>query len=189
VETVRKIRPVRPTLTERIDAIPFRRLVWVLPAALVVHEAEEWNIQRWYEAEFANPPVSSPFARYVGLFTVALVGFLWTAVACQLRTEQATARLVLPFFVVLVFSNNLQHIYWTVAFGSYAPGVIASALLGAPLTILVSWQAVRRGLASWRYVAVLYLLCIPLLVSTITAGRTVFPLIQLMHDFFSWLVA
>ncbi|MGH3439367.1 MAG: HXXEE domain-containing protein [Sciscionella sp.] len=176
------------TLTERIDAIPFRRLVWLLPIAFAVHEAEESSILRWYEAEFTNPPHSTRLALYVGLFTIALLGFLWTAVACRLPDEHATATMVLPFFVVLVFSNNLQHVYWTVAFGAYAPGVVTSALLGIPLTILVSWQAIRRGLASRSYVIILFVLCIPLLASTVAAGRTVFPLIQLIHNFFAWLV-
>jgi uncharacterized membrane protein YfcA len=78
----------------------------------------------------------------------------------RLRSDHATAMALLPFFVVLVFGNNLQHVYWTAAFRSYAPGVVTSALLGIPLTILVSRQAVRRGLVSRRYVIALYMLIV-----------------------------
>jgi hypothetical protein len=189
MEAVQNPRPVRSAPIERLDTIPFRRLVWLLPIALAAHEAEEWNIQRWYRAEFTNPPQSTRAATYLGLSTVTLAGFGWTAMSRRLRSDHATAMALLPFFVVLVFGNNLQHVYWTAAFRSYAPGVVTSALLGIPLTILVSRQAVRRGLVSRRYVIALYMLCIPLLVSTVLAGRTVFPLIERMHDFFSWLVA
>ena len=104
---------------------------------------------------------SADFTKFSGLSTVTLAGFGWTAMSRRLRSDHATAMALLPFFVVLVFGNNLQHVYWTAAFRSYAPGVVTSALLGIPLTILVSRQAVRRGLVSRRYVIALYMLASP----------------------------
>jgi hypothetical protein len=99
------------SLSARVAAIPFRRLVWLLPLTFAVHEAEEWNIIPWYQAQFTNPPNTSDIAVYTWLVGISIVGFLWTTVACLLRTPTATARMALPFFVVLVFSNALQHAY------------------------------------------------------------------------------
>ena len=33
---------------------PFRRLVWLAPVALAIHESEEWNILRWYHEHWNN---------------------------------------------------------------------------------------------------------------------------------------
>lgn len=175
------------TALDRLASIPFRRLVWCLPASFALHEAEEWNIMSWYQAQFINPPTTNPVAVYTWLVGISLVGFLWTGAACLLPTASATARFALPFFVVLVFGNALQHLYWQVAFGVYAPGFLASAVLNIPLTLLVSWHALRNRLVGHFYVLVLYLLCVPAVTSVVAAGRTVSPVVQRIHVFSTWL--
>lgn len=174
-------------LWARVAAIPFRRLVWLLPVTFAIHEAEEWNIVPWYQAQFTNPPNTSDIAVYTWLFGISIVGFLWTAVACLLSTPRATARMALPFFVLLVFSNALQHVYWQVAFRAYAPGFLAALFLNIPAVLLLSWHAIRNGLVGWRFLAILYALSLPMLFSTILAGRTVTPAFQRIHDFSAWL--
>jgi hypothetical protein len=95
--------------------------------------------------------------------------------------------MALPFFVVLVFANALQHVYWQVAFWTYAPGFFAAFFLNIPCILLLSWHAFRNELVGWRFLAVLYALCLPMLVSVITAGRTVPPTFHRIHEFSVWL--
>jgi len=170
------------TLADHIAAIPFRRLVWLLPATLLVHELEEWNIMAWYRMEFTPPPATSDSAVHALLVGISLLGAVWTALGCRFRTPKATAYFVLPFFVPFVFANNLQHIYWQVAFGAYAPGVLASAFLNGPAILLVSWHAQRNRLVAGSYLVALYCLSLPLLLQAAQAGRTVPPALLRVHE-------
>jgi len=169
-------------LADRVAAIPFRRIVWLLPVVFSLHELEEWNIMTWYRAEFANPPDTPDVAVRTLLVTFSLLGFLWTAVGCSLGTRRTTAYVVLPFFVPFVLANNLQHIYWQVAFRAYAPGVLTSAFLNIPAVLLVSWHAWRNRLVAGRYVTGLYLLSLLPLVSAVRAGRVMSPAMVGIHE-------
>jgi hypothetical protein len=162
-------------LVERIASVPFRRFVWLLPVTYTLHELEEWNILLWYQAQFGQVPTDSDLVVHTWLIGISLVGFVWTMIACLLPTPRATAIFVLPFFVVLVFGNALQHVYWQVAFGAYAPGVLAAALLNVPAILLLSWHALRNRLVQWPFLGILYALSIPSLVSAARAGRDTLP--------------
>jgi hypothetical protein len=175
------------SLSDSLASIPFRRLVWLLPITFALHEAEEWNIIPWYQAQFTNPPSTRDIAVYTWLAGISLVGFLWTGVACLLPTPRATARMALPFFVVFVFGNALQHVYWQLVFSAYAPGFLAALLLNIPFILLLSWHAFRNDLVGWRFLAVLYALSLPIFISTIAAGRTVPPTLHRIHEFSVWL--
>ena len=178
---------VRVRLPDRVAAFPFRQLVWLLPAPLFVHELEEWHIIAWYRQQFTNPPATPDFALHALLVGISVLGAAWTALGCCFRAPKATAYFVLPFFVPFVFANNLQHIYWQVAFGAYAPGVLASAFLNGPAILLLSWHACRNRLVPPVFVTALYLLSLPPLFDAVRAGRTVPAALLRVHEFGVWL--
>ncbi len=37
----------------------FLTAIWLLPVALLLHEAEEWNILRWEQRNFVNLPAKT----------------------------------------------------------------------------------------------------------------------------------
>lgn len=176
-------------LTERLAAVPFRRLVWLLPATFALHELEEWNIMVWYREQFTNPPETSDFVVRTLLVGFSLLAVVWTGIGCALPTPRAAACFVLPFFVPFVFANNLQHVYWQLAFGAYAPGVLASTLLNVPAIVLLSWHARRNHLVTGRYVAGLYLLSLPAFLSVARGGRVMSPALLRVHELGGRLVA
>src|SRR5262245_12205283 len=169
-----------------IDAIPFRRLIWLLPTTFTLHELEEWNILGWYRQQFTNPPDTPDFAVRALLVLFSLLAFLWTAVGVVLPTPRATAYFVLPFFVPFVLANNLQHIYWQVAFAAYAPGVLASAFLNIPAILLLSWHARRSRLVGCPYVVSLYVLSLAPVIAAARTGRTVPATMHRVHEFGAW---
>jgi hypothetical protein len=88
-------------LADRIASIPFRRLVWLVPIALVCHEAEEWNIMAWWTKSFSDATVVSNLAVRTWLVVFTVLGFVWTGIACLLPTVRATALMVFPFFILM----------------------------------------------------------------------------------------
>ena len=71
-----------PHFAEQIARVPFRRIVWLLPLALGLHELEEWNIHAWENQFFDNPPVASVNATRIVLLIISAVGLAWTILAC-----------------------------------------------------------------------------------------------------------
>jgi multisubunit Na+/H+ antiporter MnhE subunit len=59
---------------------------------------------------------------------------------------------LLPLFVAVVLGNALTHIVWLFHFRTYAPGVVTSALLLAPLTVYLIHRVLRERLAPRAYV-------------------------------------
>jgi hypothetical protein len=171
------------TLPDRIASIPFRRLIWLVPIALAFHEAEEWNIMPWWMETFSNATVVSDLALRTWLVVITLFGFLWTGLGCLLPTARATALMVLPFFILVVLSNALQHAYWQFAFDGYAPAFLSCALFNIPAVLLISWHALRNRLVGPVFIGVLYVALVPSLVLTIRSGHTEPPFFNEMLRF------
>jgi hypothetical protein len=166
-----------------ISQIPYKKLVWLLPLVLAFHEFEEWNIKAWNTANFTNTPDTPENAIRVLLVLVAIVGFLATAFACSFKSPSRTAYFSLTFFILVAFNNSLQHIYWQLSWGTYAPGVIAAALLNIPAILLLSWHALANKLVSPIYLAILYMSSVPTIFLTHRQGRIFPEAMQKGHEF------
>ena len=94
------------------------------------------------------------------------------------KNPKFAAFLTLPFFVFLSFGNVLQHIYWSFYFRTYAPGVITAVLLVGPVVIGLTVKAIRGKLIPWWYAAILYLLVVPTMVSTVRSGIHLPPMLE-----------
>ena len=98
------------TLVGQFASLPFRKIIWIVPVAFTFHEMEEGNIMPWWLVHFSNATVISDLALRTWLVFITLIGFLWTGIACLLPTVRATGLMVFPFFVMIPFSNSLQHV-------------------------------------------------------------------------------
>jgi Protein of unknown function with HXXEE motif len=161
-------------LVEWFMRMDFRKAIWLAPLVWTIHEAEEWNINKFESQHFADAGHFSLIDRpvlWIGLGLVASYGVIWTALTAWPKNPKFAAFLTLPFFVYLSFGNVLQHIYYTFYFRTYAPGVVTAVLLVAPIVIGLTVKAIRGRLVPWWYAAVLYFLTIPTMASTIRAAN------------------
>lgn len=150
----------------------FSRAVWLLPLVFAVHEAEEWNILAWYRVRWDNPPAVTELSVWTWLVGITLVAALWTLVGWLPRRPRLTAHVVLPFFLVTVFANALQHLVLLVVDGAYNPGLVTATSLLVPVIGWVTLLALREKLVPRWYVALWLLLAVPSVVSLARAGRT-----------------
>src|SRR3990172_5013979 len=100
--------------------MPFLIAMWLLPVAVALHEAEEWNILGWYQRNFVNLPAKTHGSIRTFLVFLVLLGFLWTALAAWLNNPTLAAFVFLPF-AAGAFLNALQHLFYTLYFRQYAP--------------------------------------------------------------------
>jgi hypothetical protein len=140
-------------------AIHNRRLAWLLPVAFALHELEEWNIAEWYQRYWTNvdPAVVNQRNSWTWLAFASLFGFFWTFLASRFRNPAIMFHILL-FFFIAVFSHCITHVYWLFSLGVYAPGVVTSVFLIAPITASVVDRAIRDRLVSSAYVAILFAL-------------------------------
>jgi hypothetical protein len=125
---------------------------------------------RWYRRNFVDVLQMSDKATHIGLLFVGLTSFLWTA-AATIFGNPAIAASAMLFHIASVFQNALQHIYWLFRFKQYAPGVITSVLLLAPLSIYLSARAVIENYTPAWFIILLAIWTTLGLVPTVKAGN------------------
>lgn len=138
--------------------------------AFYLHEAEEWNILRWEQRNFVNLPAKTNVSVRTFLVVFTMFGFLWTALAA-LPTNPTIAAFVLLPFAAGAFLNALQHLFYTLYFRQYAPGVITSVVLYLPIVGYLTARVIEEHLVPVAYVVVLVLLTVLGLIHTIKAGN------------------
>lgn len=160
----------------------FLTAIWLLPVAVALHEAEEWNILGWYQRNFVNLPAKTHASIRTFLVFLTLLGFLWTALATLPNNPRLAAFVFLPF-AAGAFLNALQHLFYTLSFRQYAPGVITSVVLYLPIVGYLTARAMEENLVPVAYVVVLVILVILGLIQTIQAGNTFTPAFRAISQF------
>ena len=157
----------RISLTRKIHHI-----LWFLGIAFVFHELEEWHIVSWQQANFEPPPQFTDREARTLLIVFALLGFSFTAICNWLLSLHAAVVALLPLFVAIILGNALTHIFWLFYFQAYAPGVVTSAFLLVPLTLLLVREVLQEHLVPTAYVWMLLALAVLQPVSAAVSGST-----------------
>jgi hypothetical protein len=164
-----------------LDRLDLATLAWLLAAAFALHEAEEWNIHRWYQRNFVDLPgdrTNSTIRLFLVLITVT--GILWTGLAVVWGSPKAAAFILLPF-ASLLFQNALQHIYWQSLSREYAPGLASAVALLLPGSIALAFKAVREGDVGIWYPVILGALAVAGLVQTVRQRNRLAPALLVSH--------
>jgi len=165
-----------------LNQMPFLTAIWLFPVALALHEAEEWNILGWQQRNFVNLPAKTHASVRTVLVFVILLGFLCTALAAWPNNLTIAAFVLFPF-AAIGFLNALQHLFYTMYFRQYAPGVITSVVLLLPISGYLTARAIQENLVPLVYVVVLMLLVILGLIQTMNAGNTLIPAFRAISHF------
>lgn len=124
--------------------LPFRRLVWAMPAAFAVHIVEEFagGFPAWVGVVTGSPmPVPAFLLNNTAFMSVLLALTAWTS----LRPGRLPAFLLLAWASGNLFWNSVFHLVTTVWLGRYSPGLVTAALLYVPLSFAVARAALREA--------------------------------------------
>jgi hypothetical protein len=152
--------------------LPIRRVLWLIGLAFVLHEAEEWNLVTWFQANFEPPPQFTDRQARTLLVLFATLGISFTALSIRLLSLRVALFALLPLFVAIVLGNALTHIFWLFYFETYAPGVLTSALLLVPLTLYLIRRVLQERLVPPAYVWLLLALALLQPLGAAAAGST-----------------
>ena len=130
-----------------VSRLGFRRLVWLFPAAYVLHVLEELPRFTAWAIRYANPGFTMRDYLTVHLAGVAV------AVAAPLVISYFSNRFVVFVFFTFVFTpaaffNILFHAGATVVFGVYCPGLITALTVYPVVWLLLSRSALSEELLS-----------------------------------------
>jgi len=165
-----------------LEQLNFLNMLWLFFFVFVLHEVEEWNIDKFEHQHFVDlPPAATDRSARMWIAFVSLVGLIWCAVATVSGNPIIAAWIMLPAIAIML-QNTLQHIYWSFYFRQYAPGVITAALLLIPLGCYVIARAVEQGYAPTWYAAVWAVLIVVGFAQTVWAGNKMTPLVRAINN-------
>lgn len=164
-----------------LNEMNLKTIMWIIPIIFFIHEMEEWNILDWYQSTYEIPPPSTKLSCRLWLWGISLCGFLISTIAYAIPNESISAMIIL-ILIVFTTLNGLQHIYWTITFQKYAPGLIGSSI-GIIAGSIVTATILIQHLASPYYVIILYLITVPVIVQAIRAKNRLTKIIYRLHLF------
>ena len=118
-----------------LGQLDFLNTLWLFFLVFVLHEFEEWNIDRFERRNFVGlPSAATDKSARLWIAFIVVVGLVWCAVATLPGNPTIAAWVILPA-ITMMLQNALQHTYWSFYFRQYAPGAITSTwALGASLS-------------------------------------------------------
>lgn len=132
-------------LTEFINTLTFKQVIWLLPIGYIIHFFEE--LPRF--PEWANKNLKKPYTR-TKFITENIV--LWTLVMIPvLITTYFTyfiAILLILSAAAGFFMNMIFHVYFTVKTREYSPGTVTSCIIFVPISLIIFYLADKEGLLS-----------------------------------------
>jgi hypothetical protein len=165
-----------------LESLGFLNTLWLLLLAFFLHELEEWHITEFERRNFVElPPTATGRSARMWIAFICTVGLVWCAAATLPGIPAVGAWIFLPA-IALMLLNALQHVFWSVYFKQYAPGVITALVLLIPIGGYVTAWAVQRGYVPLWYVTILAGLGVWVLIHTVRAGNRMSPFIHAIYD-------
>ncbi len=122
----------------------FRSVIWLMPAAYVLHILEEYigGFSSWVNNDVRGTFDNLAFA----LNNIAFMAILITLVTLNFRISARLPRIALVVFASAnLFWDGLFHLLSTPVLNAYSPGTVTAMLLYYPLSILIGIVIIREG--------------------------------------------
>jgi len=132
----------------------FRKLQWLLPIAVTLHNAEEaiW-MPRWSAGHAMQLPVRPPGAAEIWaalvVFTAAAIAV--TYLSARHGPESIWAYLTFGYIVAMLANVFVPHVPAAIVFHGYAPGLVTAVLINLPvMSILVNRMRREGWVHGWK---------------------------------------
>lgn len=165
------------SLLNALNAIEYRKIIWVLALSETVHNIEEaiW-LPDWSRiAGTWHPPVSAFEFRFaVILITLAIFGIIYYFS----KHANKTADCLMGGTVIVILVNIfVPHLAAAIVTARYAPGVISGLALNLPVTAYLLWRGRREGIFTFKKLAIGTIACValllPLMAASFALGRAI----------------
>jgi hypothetical protein len=135
-----------------LDAIPFDRLLWLVPIFFTLHNMEEAPFMESWSKRLPlkiHPTVSTrQFIIAVTFLTLA--GYLAAYFGIEYLANQTGYLMVLAIQAVLLVNAFVPHIASTIRFRMYSPGVITATVITLPFSFYLFRRALNENILDWK---------------------------------------
>jgi len=134
-----------------LDSLPFDRLLWLVPFFFMLHNMEEAPFMENWSKRVplkAHPNISTKqFVIAVTILTLG--GFILTFLGVEIWGRPTGYLLILGIQMVLAFNAFVPHIFTTIRFRLYSPGVVSALLFTLPFSFYLFRRALTENLLTW----------------------------------------
>jgi hypothetical protein len=135
-----------------LDAIPFDRVLWLVPIFFTLHNLEEAPFMESWSKRLPlkiHPGVSTrQFVIAVTFLTLA--GFLVTYFEVEYLANQTGYLIILAIQAILLFNAFIPHIASTIRFRMYSPGVVTATVITLPFSFYLFRRALSENILDWK---------------------------------------
>jgi hypothetical protein len=161
----------------RLDRIDIKRFIFTFPFIATLHELEEWNILNWHIQHNTNVPTEvTDFHLRFAFIIISILIFIWTIVSLLPKDKKITAYIFSPLILISLI-NSFEHLFWTVSFGAYAPGLIFGFVFEVPLIIYIIYRMLKEKLINRWFAGIVGIIVLAGIVKVILHGNELDPLI------------
>ncbi|HSL43865.1 MAG TPA: HXXEE domain-containing protein [Anaerolineales bacterium] len=134
-----------------LNAVPFDRLLWLVPIFLAIHNVEEAPFMEGWSRRL---PMKIPLTITTRQFVIAvtfltLAGFVATYFGVEYLANQMGYLIVLGIQAIMLFNAFIPHIATTIRFRMYSPGLITAILLTLPFSFYLFRRAFNENILNW----------------------------------------
>lgn len=141
-----------------LDALPFDRLLWLVPIFFTLHNLEEAPFMEGWSKRLRlkiHPTVSTrQFVIAVTFLTLG--GFLLTYFGVEYLANQTGYLVVLEIQAILLFNAFIPHIASTIRFRMYSPGIISAILITLPFSFYLFRRALSENILTRAQLWILF---------------------------------
>jgi len=140
-----------------LDSIPFGRLLWFVPFFFMLHNMEEAPfMENWSKRlPLKVHPIVSTKQFVIAVTFLTLTGFILTFLTVEIWKQPIGYLLVLGIQMALAFNAFVPHIFTTIRFRLYSPGVVSALLITLPFSFYLFRRALTENLLTWNQLWIL----------------------------------
>jgi hypothetical protein len=159
--------------------MPFRKLQWLFPLAVTLHNGEEaiW-MPGWDFRHATQLPAQAPGAAEIrsALVVLTVAAIAVTYLSARKGPNSIWAYLLFGYIVAMLVNVFVPHVPATLVFRAYTPGVVTAVLINLPVMSLLALRAVGERWVSGKK-AVAFGVGVPIglgsIILLVLAGRSV----------------
>jgi hypothetical protein len=140
-----------------LDSIPFNRLLWFVPVFFMLHNIEEAPFMESWSKRLplkVHPDISTK-QFVIAVTFLTLIGFILTFLGVEIWGQPIGYLLVLGIQMALAFNAFVPHLFTTIRFHLYSPGVVSALLITLPFTFYLFHRALTENLLTWTQLWIL----------------------------------
>lgn len=149
-----------------LQDLTFPELLWLVPVLFAIHNMEESpQMEKWSKripSRYSQPVTTRQFSLAVTLLTLLVL--VVTILAVNFPANRLFYLLIFEFQAIILLNVFVPHLFTTIRFKMYSPGLISGIFLSLPFSVYFFHRVLEEGYLSGTGLLIMFLLAPPLMI-------------------------